>query len=334
MQTKQKIWVFALILILITVFSVLPAWAEKQQTADKKPQNKKSDNKVAVVNNAIIYLDDFEREFRLLKQRNNIKEKNIAPDQLSKLKNQALEILINNELLYQESQKSKIKNDKEADNDQLGNIIKQFSDKKEKTSGKNSVSDLHVRKIIEIKQFIDNKFAKDISVSDMEIKTFYNSNPAYFKQPEKVHARHILIKFDPKSSESKKAKARKTIEDIKQKLKQGEDFAALAEKYSQCPSSAKGGDLGFFGPAQMVKPFEDAAFALKPGEISDIVETRFGYHLIKVEGKKPETIVAFVDAKNKIVNYLKQEKINHKVYQYVEKLKEKATVEKYLDEIP
>jgi peptidyl-prolyl cis-trans isomerase C len=158
--------------------------------------------------------------------------------------------------------------------------------------------------------------------------------PGLFKQPEQVRASHILIKVEPQADESQKAAARKKIQKIQQRLQKGEDFAALAEEFSQCPSSAKGGDLGYFRRGQMVKPFEEAAFALKPGEVSDVVETKFGYHLIKVIEKKSETTIAFEDIKDRLEQYLKQEKVQKEVSLYAQKLKEKAKVERFLTQGP
>jgi peptidyl-prolyl cis-trans isomerase C len=123
-----------------------------------------------------------------------------------------------------------------------------------------------------------------------------------------VRASHILIKADPQADESQKAAARKKIKEIQNKLSKGEDFTALAREYSEGPSGTKGGDLGYFSRGQMVKPFEDAAFTSAPGQVSDIVETRLGYHLIKVTEKKPETIVAYADIKDQLQEYLKQKK--------------------------
>ncbi len=108
------------------------------------------------------------------------------------------------------------------------------------------------------------------------------------KRFHQVKASHILIKVDAKTDEAKKTEARKKIEEVQQKLKDGGDFAALAKEYSEGPSNVKGGDLGYFGRGQMAKPFEDAAFALTPNEVSDVVETRFGYHLIKVYDNETE----------------------------------------------
>jgi peptidyl-prolyl cis-trans isomerase C len=147
-----------------------------------------------------------------------------------------------------------------------------------------------------------------------------------------VRASHILIKVDPKADESQRATARKKIDKIQQKLQQGEDFAALAKEFSQGPSSVKGGDLGYFGRGQMVKPFEKAAFGLMPGDVSGIVETRFGYHLIKVIERRPETTMAFKDIKGRLGRYLMQEKVRREVNLYVQKLKKKAKVERFITE--
>ncbi|MCK4727485.1 MAG: peptidyl-prolyl cis-trans isomerase [Desulfobacterales bacterium] len=183
-----------------------------------------------------------------------------------------------------------------------------------------------------IQKFIDNELVQKITVSDKEIKTYYDSNPDFFRQSEQVRASHILIKVHPQAEESQKAEARKALEKIQLKLKEGDDFSALAKESSQCPSSAKGGDLSYFKRGQMAKPFEDAAFALKPGEVSDIVETRFGYHLIKVVDKKPKSMIPYQDVKDRLGQYLKQEKARKEVSLYVEKLKQEAKIERFLAE--
>jgi peptidyl-prolyl cis-trans isomerase C len=122
------------------------------------------------------------------------------------------------------------------------------------------------------REYISKVVVRDITVTDEDI------------EHEQVKARHILIKVSPDASDVEKKKALEKARDILKKAKEGEDFAKLAETYSDDPGSRqRGGDLGFFGRGRMVKPFEDSAFSLKPGEMSEIVETRFGYHIVKVE---------------------------------------------------
>ena len=187
-----------------------------------------------------------------------------------------------------------------------------------------------IKRALTVQQFIDKKFVQKVTVSDKETRAYYDANQAAFKQPEQVKASHILIKVGPQADEPQKAAARKKIEEIQQKVQKGDDFAALAKEFSEGPSSAKGGDLGYFRKGQMMKPFEDAAFALKPGEVSDIVETSFGYHLIKLADKKPESTIAYEDIKAKIQEYLKQKKVGEQVELYIADLKGKAKVEQFL----
>ena len=121
------------------------------------------------------------------------------------------------------------------------------------------------------------------------------------------------------------------IQKIQKELKSGQDFAVLAKKYSEDKSSgAKGGDLGYFSRGQMVKPFEDAAFGLKPNEVSDIVETQFGYHLIKVYDKKPEKILTYDEIRELLIKRLRQEKTQQETAKYIADLKKDAKIKKYL----
>ena len=101
----------------------------------------------------------------------------------------------------------------------------------------------------------------------------------------------------------------------------------MAKKYSEGPSAANSGDLGYFRRGQMVKPFEDAAFALKPGQVSGVVETKFGYHLIKLVDKKEQSVVPFEQVKSRIVTYLKQDKLRKAVSSYIDDLRSKSTIQ-------
>ncbi|MBN2466994.1 MAG: peptidyl-prolyl cis-trans isomerase, partial [Deltaproteobacteria bacterium] len=183
---------------------------------------------------------------------------------------------------------------------------------------------------IAIQQFIDTQVGMNITVSDEEAKTFYDTHQDLFKQPPQVKASHILIKTDAQADQKQKDEALNKIKEIKNKLTNGGDFATLAKEFSGCPSSASGGDLGYFGQGQMVKPFEDAAFALQTGETSNIVETVFGYHLIKVTDKKPATVIPYQDVQQTLKENLKREKTNREVGAYLEKLRGAATIDRLL----
>jgi len=302
-------------------------------------QKELSKDTVAVVNGVEISRADFDAVISQARQQFARMGQPISGTRLSEIKKDVLENLIGRELLYQTSQKHGIKVDEAAINNQLANQLamlkKRFPSEAEfdKFLSKNNLSEAGMRVQLErnmaIKEFVDKQFVQKVTISDKESKAYYESNPEYFKQPEQVQASHILIKIDSEADESQKAQARKKIEKIQKRLQKGEDFAALAKEFSQCPSNAKGGDLGYFQHGQMVPPFEQVAFALKPGAVSDIVETKFGYHLIKVIDKKPETTIPYKDVKDKLEQHLKQEKIQKEATLYVEKLKEKAKVERF-----
>jgi peptidyl-prolyl cis-trans isomerase C len=165
---------------------------------------------------------------------------------------------------------------------------------------------------------IDSWIQKDIiskvSITEKDLKEFYEKNKDQFKMPETIEASHILIKPENEKPEAKAA-AKKKAEDILEKLTKGsESFEKLAEQESACPSGKKAkGSLGKFPRGQMVKEFEDAAFALEPGKLSGVVETKFGYHIIKVTGKEKEKEFPFDQVKAFIEQRMKTQKIQEAI---------------------
>jgi peptidyl-prolyl cis-trans isomerase D len=128
-----------------------------------------------------------------------------------------------------------------------------------------------------------NEFNGEVKITDQEVDDYYEENTETFREEKEIRARHILFKLDPDAPEEEVEKVKKKASMVLEKARGGEDFADLAKKYSEGPSAQKGGDLGYFGKGRMVKPFEEAAFKMKKGEISELVRTQFGYHIIKVE---------------------------------------------------
>ncbi|MEI8355413.1 MAG: peptidylprolyl isomerase, partial [Deltaproteobacteria bacterium] len=186
---------------------------------------------------------------------------------------------------------------------------------------------LLMRKEVVINNLLEKEVVSKVSVTDAEVKKFYEENKDKFKNDESVKASHILIGVDAKATDADKKKAREKAEAIRKRILAGEDFAAIAKKESTCPSSAQGGDLGFFTKGQMVPEFDKVAFALKPGDISEVVETKFGYHIIKVQEKKAAGTRSFEEAKKNIEEYLKSLKIQKGVTEYLDKLRKDAKIE-------
>ena len=146
------------------------------------------------------------------------------------------------------------------------------------------------------------------------IEQFYKDNPARFDRKKRVRARHILVRVDEKAPAAEQEQAKKRIEAIAERLKKGEDFSKVASEVSEDPGSkSRGGDLGFFGAGVMAKDFESAAFALKPGELSNPVKTPFGWHLIKVEEVQEPEIVSLEKARPEIARELVAEDLGRKL---------------------
>lgn len=177
-------------------------------------------------------------------------------------------------------------------------------------------NDPDAQKDFAIETWVKKNIMPKIKITDKEVKTFYEEHKEQFKNPETVTASHILIKPENNSEEAKKA-AKEKAESLLAKIKDGsESFEKLAEEESACPSGKKSkGNLGEFRHGQMVKEFEDAAFAMKPGQISNVVETQFGYHIIKVTAKKESKLVPF----EKVEGFIRQQLTGQKIQEDIQK---------------
>jgi peptidyl-prolyl cis-trans isomerase C len=317
----------------VTMLFILALVASTAASAEKDP----SPEKIATVNGVVITRQAFDREMNLIQQRQARSGQPLERSALMKWQDKILEGLIDKELLYQESQKAGVKVAPDLVDNQLNGIKKRFPDDKafEKALTDMGLSEAELRSRIEeeqsIRQWIEKNFSGESAISEEETKAYYDGHPDMFKQPESVRARHILIKVDPKGGDTEKAAARKKIEEIQKKLKNGGDFEALAKEFSEDTSRDKGGDLGYFTKGRMVKPFEEAAFSLQVGQVSPIVETIFGYHLILVLDRKPEGKISYEDAKQRIQQVLKNEKIRTQLRAQIDELKAKADIQRFLE---
>jgi len=181
-------------------------------------------------------------------------------------------------------------------------------------------------------QYLMKEVVGKINVTEEDMSIYYKAHLDEFKTPEMVRARHILVKVNRDAKEEDRKKARDRIGDILKRVRAGEDFARLASEYSDDPGSKdKGGDLGFFPKGRMVPDFEKAAFSLKPGEVSDIVETPFGLHIIKVEDRKESVLEPFEKVRDKVRERVFAEFRKARVDEFVEKAMKDAGVELNLE---
>lgn len=322
----------------LACFSSVSFAADKEQKTAPAPAAapaaapaKAAQEIVATVNGKPVYAVELQRAKKVIMS--GQPDLQIPPDRQKDFELQALGQLTSAELLYQAGQKLEIKDlDKQVE-ERIGQGKARFGSAGDFEKAVRALdmteSDLrdYTRRDITISNFIQQSIAAKVSVSDEESKQFYDQNSDKFSQSEKIRASHILIGVDPKATDGEKKKAREKAEKLLQQVKAGADFAALAKSDSTCPSSQQGGDLGFFEKGQMVPPFEQAAFALKPGEISDVVETRFGYHIIKLTDRKNAETVAYKDAKARIDEYLKGQKVSDAVNAYLDEARKTAKIE-------
>lgn len=175
---------------------------------------------------------------------------------------------------------------------------------------------------------IEAEVAPKLAVTPQEIDTYYQQNPDSFKEAEQVRASHILVGVAQDATPEAKQAARTEADGLLKRAKAGEDFAALAKAHSKDPGSAAvGGDLNFFPKEQMVPEFSNAAWALKPGEISGVVQSQFGFHIIKLTDRRAGRTVPLAEVKDRLETFLKQRKQQELIQQYLLSLKSKYRVE-------
>jgi peptidyl-prolyl cis-trans isomerase C len=292
----------------------------------------------ATVNGKAITKKDYEDESARIERQMGAMGNGKAPDpaQVSAMKKKVLENLIGREVLRQETERLGMKTTPEELKAQVDALKKRFpaeTDFQSALEKMNLTEDslkVQLSQDMTIKKLIEQEVASKITISDADVKTFYDGNPEVFKTPEMVRASHILVAVKKDASAEDKAKALEKIKAVRKKIVDGADFAQTAKEVSDCPSKDNGGDLDFFQKGQMVGPFEDTAFALKTDQLSDVVETEYGYHIIKVTDRRGEATASLDEMKDRIEGHLKQEKVNEATIKFVDQLKTKAKIETFI----
>ena len=258
----------------------------------------------------------------------------VPPEQRDAVYRQVLDRLIGFHLLVQEAQARKVVAPPWEVDGQVEQIKKQFPSedafKQMLQSRGVTVEKLRAdaAQTIAVNEMLKQELEPKVKVTDADTKTFYDQNKARFRQDDSVHASHILIRTPENADAAAKAKAKTQADDVLAQLKKGGDFADLAKKYSQDPGSApNGGDLGFFSKGQMVPAFEQVAFSLKPGQTSGVVETPFGYHIIRVSETKAGRDLTYEEVKGQIDEYLKQQIRDQKSQEFVDQLRAKGKIQ-------
>lgn len=288
---------------------------------------------VATVNGVRIPMSDLDVEMQ--KEMRDNPEIQTSKDLAARrqLRKKVLDYLIDQELIVQEGKKAGLEPQQEQIDTEFGKIKNRFpsQDAFEQVMKKQNVTEEKLREVIRRAFIVKNVLEAKIKplakpVTDKDVADYYQAHKGEFTESEEVRARHILIKLSSGASDEEKTYAKKEMQAILEEAKSGADFAELAKKHSQCPSAIRGGDLGYFARGDMVKPFEETAFALKPGQISEIVETEYGYHIIRFEDKKPGRQLELEEVSEEIKKELHDKEMDIALRNWLKPLREKADI--------
>lgn len=289
---------------------------------------------IAVVNEVAITRQDLEIEQAQMVADMRLRNRPVGKDQIAALKKEIIENLIDRELLYQKAQEKKLKIRHRWIERSLAELKKKIG------STHNYRSYLKLAKLDEaqlkerlrrgliIQRLLRREVVRRIKVSEAEIQAFFRQHPQFFIRREQVRVRHILIAVKNDSRRELRGQALLRIQSLQGMLQEGANFAALALEHSDDPSKSRGGDLGYLERDQMLPAFADTAFALQPGEVSDIAETHLGYHLIQMVDRIPVSQMAYRDVRDKIERTLRRNKEKQAADAYLARLKKQAAIQR------
>ena len=254
--------------------------------------------------------------------------------QVDQLAADALDSLIGLELLYEDSAAKGITISDTAVDEEIGRNKSRFPDPQAfgsvmKEKGMTE-ADLRrdTRKTMAVSRLLEGGVLKDVNITPEQVQEFYEHNKEEFKHPAQVRASHILLRVPEKASAGERAAIMERATALLGQLKTGADFARLAQENSQDPVTAPhGGDLGYFSKGEMDNTFEKAAFALSPGQISAVVSTPYGLHIIKSTGRREAGYDPLPEVEDRIKEVLLKSERQRRQAEYVATLRKKAKVE-------
>jgi parvulin-like peptidyl-prolyl isomerase len=240
------------------------------------------------------------------------------------------EQLIEQKLLLSAAKRENIEvKDREVEN-QIDDVRKKIGSKEEFESALRrqnlSLNDLKKRftEQIMVRKYVDKKVVSKITVSPAEVSEYYQAHAQEFNEPEKIRLSNILIRL--KEDRESMDKASELAKEILRRLREGGDFAGLAKLYSEGPGAAEGGSMGYVKRGDLKKEIEDAVFGMKPGEVSDIIQTSLGYHIFKLEERIPARSKDLSEVRVEIEDKLFHDKINQGIKEAVKMLRKNAYI--------
>lgn len=283
---------------------------------------------VATVNGSPISAFDLNNAIQGLSMKLHRKTmEHLSADEMEELKGMAMEQLLARELIYQAALSEGVLATAAAVAEEERRIVANFPSEEEffATLEKAQIDATTYRRMLRqdltVNLMTERRIAAVAEPTEEDVEATYRRHPQRMQKPARVRAAHILVRIAGEG----RAEALARIEALRSRAAE-EDFAALAREHSACPSASSGGDLGYFSKGDMVKPFEEAAFSQRPGEVGEVVETPFGLHLIKVLDRQEPSPLTFEEAKPKIRDILKEEAVARELAAWVSELKGKAVI--------
>lgn len=258
--------------------------------------------------------------------------------ELAAVRKTVLERLIDSELLYQRAERAGVA----AEDEEVAAALRSFRAGLEASGGLEAFLEEHrmsetelleqIRRSLIVARFIDTEVAGDIEVGDEELRRYYERNPGEMRRREAVALKQIVVRAPADASPAARLRAREKIEAILKELRAGGDFAELARRHSEGPGADRGGDVGLLIRGAGAPPaIERAAFQLAPGEISDVVETRLGYHILLAGERRPAGAIPFGEARERIRKRVTAIEREARIEAYVASLREAARIERLLE---
>ena len=293
---------------------------------------------VAKVNGVEIKKGDLQNAVETMKLQLEVIGQQLPPDRKDEIWRGLLDEIIATELLAQAAAGKKLVIPETEVDSELTKFRERFPSEavfqnflKEQGFSEKQIRD-EIRRQIAIKKMLEKEVFGKVKVDEKGAKEYYEKNPDQFREPDAVRAAHVLVKVEKNADEKTKAAARKEAEKVLADAKAGKDFAALAKEHSDDPGSKeRGGDLDFFVRGQMVEAFEEAAFKLaKPGDLSGVVETQYGFHVIKLTEKREARAIPFAEVKEDLLDFLRERAKGDELRDYVATLRKKAKVQIFI----
>lgn len=287
----------------------------------------------ARVNGAAIGIDEYRQDLRRAVRQLGVAFDSLPEEERVELKRQVLDELIARELLLQESVRKGIAVADDEVDGQMRKLRAQFASGRDYGAALESLSTdeegirRQIARGMAVQRYIDREFASSVTVSEEEVRRYYDNHREEFTEPRRVRVSHILLT----DADGDKAAGRKKLEELRRRIVAGESFAETARKHSRCLSRERSGDIGFMGAGELAPELEKVVFSLAMGEVSDVVEDRFGLHLVTVTDIQSERVRPLREVSASITGQLKREKAMRQAAQYVRTLRDKARVELVLN---